>query len=112
MIDIEHFSSVDMVVGSIVSAEQMEGSDKMLRLQIDIGGQESRTVLSGIAQYYLSDDLVGKKCVVVANLQPRKMMGVESNGMLLCASYRSEDDEECVRIIEPSSDVPVGSRLS
>ena len=111
MIDIEYFSSVIMIVSSIVSAERMEGSDKMLKLQIDIGELEPRTVLSGIARCYLSDDLVGRRCVVVANLQPRKMMGVESNGMLLCASYK-DDDDECVRIIEPASDVPVGSRLS
>ena len=112
MIDIEYFSSVIMIVGSIVSAERIEGSDKMLKLQIDIGELEPRTVLSGIARYYLSDDLVGRRCVVVANLRPRKMMGVESNGMLLCTSYKGGDDEECVRIIELATDVPVGSRLS
>lgn len=112
MIDFEHFSSVDLVVGSVVSVEPMDGSDKMLCLSIDIGESEPRTILSGIAQYYSSDDLVGKRCVVVANLQPRVMMGVESNGMLVCASYKDDGDEECVRIIEPSPEIPVGSHLS
>lgn len=112
MIDIEHLSSVDMVVGSIVSAERMDGSDKMLKLLVDIGESGPRTILSGIARYYTPDDLTGKKCVVVANLLPRKMMGVESNGMLMCVSYSDEDGEERVRVVEPSSDVPAGSRLS
>ena len=112
MIDIEHFSSVDLVAGSIVSAVLMEGSDKMLRLSVDVGESEPRTILSGIAQYYSSDDLVGRQCIVVANLQPKEMMGVESNGMLVCASYKSEGGEGCVRIIEPSSEIPVGSLLS
>ena len=112
MIDIEHFSSVDLVVGSIVSAVPMDGSDRMLSLSIDIGESGPRTILSGIAQHYPPDDLVGKRCVVVANLLPRKMMGVESNGMLVCASYEAEDGAERVCFIEPSSDIPVGSRLS
>lgn len=112
MINIEHFSSVDMVVGSIVSAEQMEDSDKMLKLSIDIGEPNPRTILSGIARHYSPDDLVSKKCIVVANLLPRTIMDVESNGMLVCASYVNRDGDERVRIIEPSSEIPIGSRLS
>lgn len=111
MIDIEHFSSVSMVVGFIVSVERMDESDKMLKLLIDIGEEEPRTILSGIAQYYVPDDLVGKRCVVVSNLLPRKMMGVESKGMLVCASY-TKGGEEHVCVIEPSSAIPVGSSLS
>ena len=111
-IDIEHFSSVQLTVGSVLSADKMEGSDKMLSLSIDIGESEPRTILSGIAPHYDPGDLVGNRCVVVSNLLPRKMMGVESNGMLICATYEDEGGSECVRIIEPSSEIPVGSRLS
>ena len=112
MIGIEHFSSVEMVVGRIISAERMDGSDKMLQLLIDTGGPNSRTVLSGIAQHYTPTSLLGRKCVVVVNLQPRDIMGVESNGMVVCATYRNGLDEESVRLIEPALGIPIGSRLS
>ena len=112
MIGIEHFSAVEMIVGRIVSAEQMDGSDKILRLRIDTGGPHSRTVLSGIAQHYTSTSLVGRKCIVVVNLQPRDIMGVESNGMVICASYQDGLGNESVRLIEPALGIPVGSRLS
>ena len=112
MIAIEQFSSVQMVVGRVVSAERMDGSDKMLRLSVDTGGPNKRTILSGIAQHYTPIALVGRKCVVVVNLQPKEMMGVESNGMLVCASYVDGLDAECVRIIEPALGIPVGSTLS
>lgn len=112
MIDIEHFSSVEMVVGRIVSADQMEGSDKMLRLLVDTGGPNSRTILSGVAKHYTPTSLVGRKCVVVVNLQPRDIMGVESNGMVVCASYTDGLGNESVRLIEPALGIPVGSRLS
>ena len=112
MIGIEQFSAITMVVGRIVSAERMDGSDKMLKLLIDTGGPNSRTILSGIAQHYTPVSLIGRKCVVVTNLQPKEMMGVESNGMVICASYTDGLDAESVRIIEPALGIPVGSRLS
>ena len=112
MIGIEQFSSVEMVVGRIVSAERMDGSDKMLRLLVDTGGPHNRTILSGIAQHYTPTSLIDRKCVIVTNLQPRDIMGVESNGMVVCASYMDGLDEESVRLIEPALGIPVGSRLS
>ena len=112
MIGIEQFSSVEMVVGRIVSAERMDGSDKMLRLLVDTGGPNSRTILSGIAQHYTPSSLFGRKCVVVVNLQPRDIMGVESNGMVVCATYMDGLGNESVRLIEPALGIPVGSHLS
>ena len=111
-ITIEQFGAVTMVVGRIVSASAMEGSDKMLRLSVDIGEGEPRTVLSGIGKHYTPDDLIGGGCVVVSNLAPRAMLGTESQGMLVCVSHTDESGVPRVRIIEPPADAPVGSRLS
>lgn len=112
MIGIEQFSSVAMVVGVIVSVERMEGSDTLLKLSVDIGEPDFRTILSGIAQHYTPVSLVGRKCVAVANLQPKEMLGVSSDGMLVCATYTDGLGASCVRIIEPSLGIPVGSPLS
>ncbi len=101
-----------LVVGSVVSADHIPGSDKMLHLAIDIGEEEPRTVLSGISKHYAPDQLIGVRCVVVANLEPRSMLGLESNGMLLCASYTDDSGGGQVRVVEIPQDVPVGSRLS
>ena len=87
-----------------------EGSDKLLLLRVDIGEDAPRVILSGIRAHYTPEDLVGRGCTVVANLAPRKMMGIESNGMLVCVSHG--DGDEVVRIVEPPADTPVGSRLS
>ncbi|MCY4576823.1 MAG: methionine--tRNA ligase subunit beta [Candidatus Kaiserbacteria bacterium] len=112
MIGIEQFVAVRMVVGRIVSAEQMDGSDKMLKLLVDTGGPNNRTILSGIAQHYTATSLVGRKCVVVVNLQPKEIMGVGSNGMVVCASYTDGLGAESVRLVEPALGIPVGSPLS
>ena len=112
MITIEQFAAVRMVVGRIVSAERMDGSGKMLKLLIDTGGPNSRTVLSGIAQHYTPESLIDRKCIVVVNLQPKEMLGEESNGMLLCATYTDGLGAESVRIVEPALGIPTGSPLS
>ena len=114
-ITIDQFAAVDLRVGNIISADTIEGSEKLFNLTIDIGESEPRTVLSGIRPYYKTEDLVGRKCAVVANLQPRAMMGIESDGMLVCVTYQKDEGDErgeWVEIIEPSKDAPVGSRLS
>ncbi len=84
-IGIEDFAKVELRVGVIKSAERIQGADKLLKLLVDIG-DEVRQVLAGIALAYAPEDLVGRKVVIVANLAPRKMRGLESNGMLLAAS--------------------------
>jgi methionyl-tRNA synthetase len=105
---IDEFQKSDLRVGKIVSAERVEGSEKLLKLQVDIAEPESRQILSGIAKQYAPDDLVGKSVVIIANLEPRMMMGTESNGMLLAA--HGEDGSPV--IIQPVSDVPPGAKIS
>ncbi len=84
-IGIEDFAKVELRVGVVKSAEKVAGADKLLKVMVDIG-DEVRQVLAGIAPSYAPEELVGRKVVVVTNLAPRKMRGVESNGMLLAAS--------------------------
>jgi len=89
-ITIDDFSKVDLRVGTVVEAERVKGADKLLRLIVDLGF-EKRQVLAGIALAYQPESLVGRKVVVVANLQPRKLRGLESNGMIVAASMGPED---------------------
>jgi methionyl-tRNA synthetase len=106
-ISIEDFAKVEMRVGEIISAERIPKADKLLKLQVDIG-TEVRQVLAGIAQYYEPEKLVGMKVVVVTNLQPRKMRGLESNGMIVAASVGEEGKPVLATFQE---DVPKGSKL-
>ena len=85
-IDIEDFGKVDLRVGQVVTAERVKGADKLLRLTVDIGEPEPRTIMAGIALYYEPEKLIGRKVAIVANLHPRKLRGVESNGMIVAAS--------------------------
>ena len=106
-ISIEDFAKVEMRVGEIVSAEPIPKADKLLKLQVDIG-TEVRQVCAGIAEYYEPEQLVGMKVVIVTNLQPRKLRGVESNGMIVAASAGEEGRPVLVTFKE---DVPKGARL-
>ena len=85
LIGIEDFMKADLRVGRILSAERVEKSEKLVKLKVDIG-TETRQVVAGIGKSYTPEDLVGKSIVLVANLKPAKLMGVESQGMLLAAS--------------------------
>jgi methionyl-tRNA synthetase len=85
-ITIDDFGKVDLRVGIVLSAEPMKGADTLLHLKVDIGEPEPRTILAGIAKYYEPEKLVGRKVVIVANLAPRKMRGIESQGMVVAAS--------------------------
>jgi methionyl-tRNA synthetase len=105
-IGIEDFAKVEMRVGLVKSAERVAGADKLLKLMVDIG-DEVRQVVAGIATVYEADKLVGRKVVVVTNLQPRKLRGVESNGMILAASA-PDGSPVLAAFLE---DVPVGARL-
>jgi methionyl-tRNA synthetase len=84
-ITIDDFTKVELRVAQILVAERVPKADKLLRLEIDLG-YEKRQILAGIAQYYEPEKLIGRKIVIVANLAPRMMRGLESNGMLLAAS--------------------------
>jgi methionyl-tRNA synthetase len=106
-IAIEDFVKVEMRVGQIKTAERIVGADKLLKLAVDIGG-EVRQICAGIAQYYEPESLVGRKVVVVVNLAPRKLRGVESNGMIVAASVGPEGRPVLAAFTE---DVEVGARL-
>jgi methionyl-tRNA synthetase len=106
-ISIEDFARVDMRVGEVVSAEAVPGAKKLTKLMVDIG-TEVRQVVAGIAEYYTPEQLVGMKVVLVTNLQPRKLRGVESNGMIVAATVGEEGRPVLVTFKE---DVPNGARL-
>ena len=89
-ITIDDFAKVDLRVATVVEAERVKGADKLLRLVVDLGF-EKRQVLAGIALAYAPESLIGRKVVVVANLQPRKLRGLESNGMIVAASAGPDD---------------------
>jgi methionyl-tRNA synthetase len=105
-ITIDDFAKVELRVGLVKVAERVPKSDKLLRLEIDIG-TEVRQVLAGIAEAYAPETLVGRKVVIVANLAPRKMRGLESNGMIVAASLEG-GKPVLASFLE---DVPVGARL-
>jgi methionyl-tRNA synthetase len=87
-ITIDDFKKIDLRIGRVIEAEKVPKSEKLLKLQVEIGN-ERRQVVAGIAQHYKPEDLIGKLIVVVANLQPAKLMGQESQGMILAASNES-----------------------
>ena len=104
-IGITDFAKVELRVAEIMTAERIEGTDKLLKLQVSLG-EEQRQIVAGIAQHYTPEALIGKKVVVVANLKPAKLRGVESQGMLLAAS-----DSDVISILTPLKDVKVGSKV-
>jgi len=106
-IGIEDFTKVEMRVGQIKTAERIVGADKLLKLTVDIG-TEIRQICAGIAQYYEPESLIGRKVAVVVNLAPRKLRGVESNGMIIAASVGPEGRPVLAGFHE---EVEVGSRL-
>lgn len=106
-ITIDDFSKLDIRIGKVLSAERMEKSNKLLKLKVDTG-IDQRTVLSGIAQHYTPEEMVGKQVTLIANLAPRKMMGIESQGMILMA----EDLDGKLRLVFPSEIVTPGSTVS
>ncbi len=104
---IDDFGKLDIRIGEVVAAEKMEKSNKLLKLTIE-SGSDRRTILSGIAQHYTAEEMVGKQVTFIANLAPRKMMGIESQGMILSA----EDNDGKLVLIRPERDVTPGSSVS
>lgn len=107
-ISIEDFVKVELRVGQVLTAERVPKSDKLLRLTVDVGEAEPRQILAGIAEHYEPEALVGRKLVIVANLKPRKLRGLESQGMVLAASIGDEGRPVLATFTE---DVPNGARL-
>ncbi len=103
-ISIDDFRKVDLRVGKVVTCEKVEKSEKLLKLEVQIG-EEKRQIVAGISKHYKPEELVGKNIIVVANLAPAKLMGLESNGMLLAAST----DDGKLTILTTASDIDAGS---
>ncbi len=106
-IQFDDFAKIDLKVGTIVTAEKVEKADKLLKLSIDMG-TETRTIVSGIALHFKPEDIIGQQVVVVANLAPRKMRGIESNGMILMA----EDKEGKLHFVHPATLINPGAGVS
>ena len=108
-VDFSDWEKIDLRVGKILKVEDIEGADKLYKLQVDLGKElGKRTLCAGIKKYYSKEDLKGKKIVVLANLKPRMLRGIESQGMLLAAS---DKDDEKVVLISPEDDIEVGSKI-
>jgi len=103
---IDEFQKMDLRVAKVLSVERVEGSEKLLKLSMDAG--EPKQIISGIAKAYAPEDLIGKEVVIIANLDPRMMMGLESQGMILAA--HGENGEPIVLTVE--REVPAGSKIS
>jgi methionyl-tRNA synthetase len=106
-IPIDDFLKVDLRVGLVLSAERVKGSDKLMHMKIDIGEAQPRTLVAGIAEAYTPEQLLNRKVVIVANLQPRKLKGIESNGMIVAASVEGGKPV----LAGFHEDIPVGARL-
>lgn len=105
-ITIEEFAKIDLRVAKVLAAEKVEGSDKLLKLQIKVMGQE-RQIVAGIAQHYTAEQMIGKEIVVVANLKPAKLRGLLSEGMLLAAS----NDQGKLAVLRPEQEIGEGSKV-
>jgi len=106
LISFDDFSKTDLRVAEILTAEKIEGSNKLLKLEVDLG-EEKRQLVAGIAKHYQPDELPGKKILMVANLEPATIYGVESNGMILAAS----NDKGELTLTTVENDIANGSRV-
>ena len=109
-VSIDEFFRCKLRVAKVVSCEHVKKSDKLLQFDLDLG-TEHRTILSGIAKYYEPEQLIGKNLVIIANLPPRKMMGIESNGMILSAVEEKDDGSEFLRVLTVDGDIAPGSEV-
>jgi methionyl-tRNA synthetase len=109
-ITIDDFLKVELRVGEIKVAERIPKADKLLRFEVDLGEEKPRQILAGLAEYYEPEKLIGRKVVVVANLKPRKMRGLESQGMI-CAASLEDDSGPNPALAAFLEDVEIGARL-
>ncbi|MDP8012499.1 MAG: methionine--tRNA ligase subunit beta [Nanoarchaeota archaeon] len=104
-IDITDFRKASLRVGKIIDAQEIEGSEKLLKLIVDLKSSK-RQVIAGIKQFYKPSDLIGKKVIVVFNLKPKNIMGYESQGMILAASNEGQ-----ISLLTPDKDIEEGSEI-
>ena len=110
-INIEDFRKIEMRVAEIIKCEEIKKSKKLYKLELNLGF-ETRTVCSGIKAFFTPEELTGKRVILVTNLAPAKLCGVESNGMILAATVKNEGNTEQLTLITPEKDIPLGSRVS
>lgn len=109
IVNFDDWQKIDLRVAKILKVEDIEGADKLYKLTLDVGKKiGKRTVCAGIKNYYKKDELEGRKIIIFVNLAPRKMRGIESQGMILAAV---NEDESKVILLEPEEDIEVGSRI-
>ena len=106
MISFEEFKKMDLRVAKIISAEAVEGSEKLLKLQVDLGETEKRQIIAGIAKQYKPEELIGREIAVMANLESRVLFGLESQGMLLAAA-----GSDGPVLLRPDQEVLPGARV-
>jgi methionine--tRNA ligase beta chain len=105
-ISFEEFQKLDLRIGKILEANQIPGSRNLIKMTVDFG-TEKRQAVAGLLQWYKPQDLVGKKCAFILNLQRRKLMGVESQ----CMVFAAEDDKRNVVVLQPEKDIAESSRI-
>ena len=110
MVDFETFSKSDFRVVKVEACEAVPKSKKLLKFTLNDGSDRKRTILSGIHEYYEPEELVGKTCVAITNLPPRKMMGIDSEGMLISAVYEY-DGQEGLNLLMLDGGIPAGAKL-
>jgi len=108
IISYEDFAKLDIAIGTILAVEMVEGTDKLLKLTVDVGEESPRQIISGIKEYFTDVEvLVGKQCPFVVNLQPRVIRGFESQGMILAALH-----EDIFSLLLPFNTLPSGTRIN
>ena len=110
MVDFETFAKSDFRAVKILACEAVSKSKKLLKFTLDDGERKDRVILSGIHEYYEPEELVGKTCIAIVNLPPRKMMGIDSEGMLISAVHE-EDGHEGLNLLMVDSHIPAGAKL-
>jgi len=108
IVTFNEWSKIDLRVGEIMEIEDVPGADKLYKLKIDLG-TETRILVAGLKQHYTKEELEGKRCIVFCNLEPKKLKGIESKGMILAAV---NDDHSEVRLLQADGDIELGSRVS
>jgi len=109
LIEYDDFAKLDMKAGTILSCEKVENAEKLYKIMVDTAEEQPRQIVSSLVDYYTVEELVGKRIIVLVNLKPRKMRGIESQGMLLCAE--TEDGKTCV-LLRPETDVEPGTSVT
>jgi methionyl-tRNA synthetase len=107
LIKFDEWAKLDLRVGEIIEVNDIINAEKLFKLKIDIG-IETRTIVAGLKKHYPKEELIGKRCILFCNLEPRKLKGIESQGMILAAI--NEDQSE-IKLLEPDGEIELGSKV-